>query len=118
MKAHYVSPNTSHMDNALSIDTIHLSIGHRLDPEMIKSWKYIKGARIRKINTPLGNIVLTYYQNKYNSMDYYSELNSVLFSCGFAQIYVRHPFDCLLLYCANSFDPIDTLYCVIENGRN
>ncbi len=67
MKAHYVSPNTSHMDNALSIDTIHLSIGHRLDPEMIKSWKYIKGARIRKINTPLGNIVLTYLQSKYNS---------------------------------------------------
>ncbi len=67
MKAHYVSPNTSHMDNALSIDTIHLSIGHRLDPEMIKSWKYIKGARIRKIDTPLGNIVLTYFQSKYNS---------------------------------------------------
>ena len=53
-----------------------------------------------------------------NLMDFYSELNSVLFSCGFAQLYVRHPFDCLLLYCANSLDPIDTLYCVIENGRN
>lgn len=53
-----------------------------------------------------------------NLMDFYEELNSVLMSCGFAQIYMRHPFDCLLLYCANSYDPIDTLYCVIQNGWN
>lgn len=53
-----------------------------------------------------------------NLMDFYEELNGVLISCGFAQIYVRHPFDCLLLYCANSYDPIDTLYCVNQNGRN
>ena len=53
-----------------------------------------------------------------NLMDFYEELNGVLISCGFAQLYVRHPFDCLLLYCANSYDPIDTLYCVIQNGRN
>ena len=53
-----------------------------------------------------------------NLMDFYDELNGVLISCGFAQLYVRHPFDCLLLYCANSYDPIDTLYCVIQNGRN
>lgn len=53
-----------------------------------------------------------------NLMDFYEELNGVLISCGFAQLYVRHPFDCLLLYCANSYEPIDTLYCVIQNGRN
>ena len=53
-----------------------------------------------------------------NLMDFYEELNGVLISCGFAQLYVCHPFDCLLLYCANSYDPIDTLYCVIQNGRN
>ena len=53
-----------------------------------------------------------------NLMDFYEELNGVLISCGFAQLYVRHPFDCLLLYCASSYDPIDTLYCVIQNGRN
>ncbi len=53
-----------------------------------------------------------------NLMDFYEELNGVLISCGFAQLYVRHPFDCLLLYCANSYDPIDTLYCVIQNGKN
>ena len=53
-----------------------------------------------------------------NLMDFYEELNATLISCGFAQLYVRHPFDCLLLYCANSYDPIDTLYCVIQNGRN
>lgn len=53
-----------------------------------------------------------------NLLDFYEELNTVLISCGFAQLYVRHPFDCLLLYCANSYDPIDTMYCVIQNGRN
>lgn len=53
-----------------------------------------------------------------NLMDFYEELNKALISCGFAQLYVRHPFDCLLLYCANSYDPIDTMYCVIQNGRN
>ena len=71
MKAHCVLPNRSpssnHIDNSLSIDTIHLSVGHRLDPDEIKSWKYIKGSRIKKIETPLGNIVLTYFQSKYNS---------------------------------------------------
>lgn len=53
-----------------------------------------------------------------NLMDFCEELNSVLISCGFAQLYVCHPFDCLLMYCANSYDPIDALYCVIANGRN
>ncbi len=53
-----------------------------------------------------------------NLMDFYEELDSTLISCGFAQLYVRHPFDCLLLYCANSYDPIDTFYCVNNYGRN
>lgn len=53
-----------------------------------------------------------------NLMDFYEEMNDELISCGFAQLYIRHPFDCLLLYCANSCDPIDTLYCVIDKGRN
>ena len=50
--------------------------------------------------------------------NYYTddELNNTLISCGFAQLYVRHPFDCLLLYCANSYDPILTLHLL--NERN
>ena len=53
-----------------------------------------------------------------NLGDFCTELNAALADCGFAHLYVCHPFDCLLLYCANSDDPIDTLYCVIQNGRN
>ena len=53
-----------------------------------------------------------------NLMDFYEELNNMLISCGFAQLYICHPFDCLILYCANSFDPIDALYCVNNYGRN
>lgn len=53
-----------------------------------------------------------------NLLDFYDELNNTLNSCGFAQLYMRHPFDCLLMYCANSSDPIDALYCVNSYGRN
>ncbi len=53
-----------------------------------------------------------------NLMDFHEETDSVLTSCGFARLYVRHPFDCLILYCANSYDPIDTLYCIVQNGQN
>ena len=53
-----------------------------------------------------------------NLMDFYDELDGLLLSCGFAQLYVRHPFDCLLLWCANSYEPIVTLYSVMEYGRN
>lgn len=49
-----------------------------------------------------------------NLMDFYDELNAELNACGFAQIYEMHPFDCLLLYCANSYDPILALQLVNE----
>ncbi len=53
-----------------------------------------------------------------NLMDFKDELNMALDSCGFAQIYMCHPFDCLLMYCANSYDPLLTLYSVTEYGRS
>lgn len=49
-------------------------------------------------------------------MDFYDELNKNLTECGFAQIYLLHPFDCLLFYCANSYDPILTMRLL--NERN
>lgn len=51
-----------------------------------------------------------------NLLDFYDELNGELFRCGFAPIYERHPFDCLLLYCANTLDPIASFYTI--NERN
>lgn len=51
-----------------------------------------------------------------NLMDFHDEVNNALISCGFAQIYLRHPFDCLLMYCANSNDPILTMHLL--NERN
>ncbi len=53
-----------------------------------------------------------------NLMDFHDELNDLLLSCGFAPIYVLHPFDCLLLYCANSFDPLISLHSVLEQKWN
>ena len=50
-----------------------------------------------------------------NLQDFRYALNNVLYDCGFALIYERHPFDCLLLYCANSYDPIGTLHYVNEH---
>ena len=45
-------------------------------------------------------------------LDFYDGLNAILVPCGFAPIYECHPFDCLLLYCANSYDPLETLHYI------
>jgi hypothetical protein len=51
-----------------------------------------------------------------NLMDFYDEADELLEACGFARLYMRHPFDCLLLYCANSFDPVLTMRLLNERG--
>lgn len=38
--------------------------------------------------------------------DFYDEVNDTLIKCGFAQLYMRHPFDWLIVFCANSPDPV------------
>ena len=68
---------------------------------LLKFYNFYNGAENTDRNTIAQNL-----------MDFYDELNCTLLSCGFAQIYVRHPFDCLLLYCANSYDPILTFQYV------
>ena len=51
-----------------------------------------------------------------NLSDFYFELNEQLDLCGFAPVYLGHPFDYILLGCANTLEPIVTLYDV--NERN
>lgn len=41
--------------------------------------------------------------------DFYYETSSILEKCGFVQMYARNPFDWLMLYCAKSYDPLETL---------
>ena len=41
--------------------------------------------------------------------DFYYETSKLLAKCGFVQMYARNPFDWLILYCAKSTDPLDTL---------
>lgn len=38
--------------------------------------------------------------------DFRSEINSDLAECGFVQMYVRNPYDWIILHCANSPDPV------------
>lgn len=45
-----------------------------------------------------------------NALDFYDELNKLLFHCGFAPLYVRHPFDYLMIFCAISPDPMETFW--------
>ena len=45
-----------------------------------------------------------------NALDFYEEINTVLFDCGFSQIYMRHPFDYLIVFCAMSPDPLETFW--------
>ena len=56
------------------------------------------------------------YEVNSRLMDLYGELNRALNQCGFSLIYPLHPFDCLVLYCANTFDPILTMHLL--NERN
>ena len=53
-----------------------------------------------------------------NLLDFKEELNITLDACGFSYVYMRHPFDCLLMYCANSPNPIGMLHSVLEEARN
>lgn len=46
--------------------------------------------------------------------DFYSEINSDLAECGFVQMYVRNPYDWIILHCANSPDPIFYLQDFID----
>ena len=41
--------------------------------------------------------------------EFYEETNQLLAECGFVQMYLRNPFDWIILFCANSPNPIDCL---------
>lgn len=48
--------------------------------------------------------------------DFYAEVNSVMSECGFVQMYVRHSFDWIVLFCSNSNNPVDKFQGLIEAG--
>lgn len=43
-------------------------------------------------------------------LDFYDEINLTLSKCGFVQLYERHPFDWLILFCATHPYPIEAFY--------
>ena len=47
--------------------------------------------------------------------DFFEETNAELAQCGFAQLYPRHPFDWLIMFCANSSDPMESFRLICEN---
>ena len=47
--------------------------------------------------------------------DFFEETNVELAQCGFAQLYPRHPFDWLIMFCANSSDPMESFRLICEN---
>ena len=38
--------------------------------------------------------------------DFYNETNALLMKCGLAHLYVRHPFDWIIIFCALSTEPV------------
>lgn len=46
--------------------------------------------------------------------DFFDETNAELADCGFVQMYLRNPFDWIILFCANSPNPIDYLKDFIQ----
>ena len=49
-----------------------------------------------------------------NLYDFFDETNEELARCGFVQLYLRNPFDWIVLFCANSPNPIDYLKDFIQ----
>ena len=49
-----------------------------------------------------------------NLYDFFDETNDELARCGFVQMYFRNPFDWIILFCANSPNPIDYLKDFIQ----
>lgn len=47
--------------------------------------------------------------------DFFEETNVELARCGFSQLYPRHPFDWLIMFCANSSDPMEAFRLICEN---
>ena len=45
-----------------------------------------------------------------NALDFYDEINALFFEVGFAPVYVRHPFDYLMIFCAMSPEPLETFW--------
>lgn len=43
-----------------------------------------------------------------NGLDFYSQINELLYESGFSPLYVRHPFDYLIIFCSMSLDPVAT----------
>lgn len=39
--------------------------------------------------------------------DFYTETNALLMKCGLAHLYVRHPFDWIIIFCALSTEPLE-----------
>lgn len=46
--------------------------------------------------------------------DFFDETNDMLALCGFVQMYLRNPFDWIILFCANSPNPIEYLQDFIQ----
>lgn len=44
-----------------------------------------------------------------NLEDFCESMNKTLAECGFTQLYVRNPYDWIILFCANSSNPVDYL---------
>lgn len=47
--------------------------------------------------------------------DFFEETNAELAQCGFPQLYPRHPFDWLIMFCANSSEPMEAFRRVCFN---
>ena len=76
---------------------------------LMKFYNYYRSYQIKKHKLSLDdgeNIDCLY--------DFFDETNEILAKCGFVQMYLRNPFDWIILFCANSRDPIGCLQDFIQ----
>ena len=93
-----------------------ISEGNEISFEVLRKllilMKFYNFYRKRQLSTKK----LSMHENEINEnlYDFFDETNAELAKCGFVQLYPRNPYDWIILFCANSADPIDCLKDFIQ----
>lgn len=90
-------------DSEASFDTLRKAL------ILMKFYNFYRGMEKEQKKTDTKDIEKIYDFINGNLYDFFDETNKELAECGFVQMYIRNPFDWIILFCANSIAPISCL---------
>ncbi len=94
---------------------------YRKTLELLFFYNYYAEALIEQLEAGIyiAKVDLLNFEPEKQDESYYEEfkmqLDELLEECGYLQLYVRHPFDWLMLYCARHTNPLDAWRSIIYN---